>query len=396
MLDPVVRALVVKNFKSFAGQSVELDNPCFLVGRNGAGKSNFVEAFGLLADLTRQPLGAVIEAHGGFSSISYRSHRRQRLRNVGLRIEMGALGQGVTHASYALELRAVKGYSVEVVRERCIVDRDGSRLFFDRDGGFHANIDGLEPAVDRRALVLPLVAGDERLAPVAETLSRFRLVSIRPEALRQLQDPDGGARLLRDGRNAASVLREILDDGRSRERLEQLLGSIVAGTTRVRPKKHGNKLGIEFQQLTGEKREVKFEAYNMSDGTLRVLGILIGVFQPERPSVLLVEEPESTIHAGAIGGVMDALRHAARQCQLVVTTHSPQVLDTEWIDERSIRMVEWRDGQTRIGSVSDATKRILREHIEGAGELLVAGALDAEPLFEGGTQWREPPLFPDL
>ncbi|MCP4545552.1 MAG: ATP-binding protein [bacterium] len=83
--------------------------------------------------------------------------------------------------------------------------------------------------------------------------------------------------------------------------------------------------------------------------------------------MLVIEEPETSIHAGAVGAVVDLIRHATRATQVVVTTHSPEVLDADWIEGRHLRIVEWEGGATGIARPSQATGQALREGIMGAG-----------------------------
>ena len=122
---------------------------------------------------------------------------------------------------------------------------------------------------------------------------------------------------------------------------------------------------------------MKFEAFNMSDGTLRVLGILAAIFQRPAPSLIVIEEPEATVHPGAIGTILDVLRHAGRFMQVVVTTHSPDVLDARWIEDRHLRIASWERGITRVSTVSPSVRAALREHLMGAGELLRSNAMTA-------------------
>ena len=153
------------------------------------------------------------------------------------------------------------------------------------------------------------------------------------------------------------MLREIEsaapDDWRT---ILELLESIVPRTVGVQPKRHGNKLTLEFAQDWSLTEHMKFEAFNMSDGTLRVLGLLAAVFQRPPPSLLVIEEPEATIHPGALGSVLDVLRRAGRSMQVVVTTHSPDILDADWIEDRHLRISQWVAGRTGISSVSPAER----------------------------------------
>ena len=237
--------------------------------------------------------------------------------------------------------------------------------------------------MEPNALALPLVGGDARFQAVARFLSAMRVYRIEPVVLREMQDPDSGVRLRSDGSNAASVLREIQRSSPDTwKQILELLESIVPGTVGVRHKRHGNKLTLEFTQDWGNSKQVKFEAFNMSDGTLRVLGLLTAVFQRSAPSLLVIEEPEATIHPGALGSVLDLLRHAGRLMQVVVTTHSPDILDAEWIEERHLRIAGWEQGATRISQVSPAARTALEGHLMGAGELLRSNALTTADLFE--------------
>jgi hypothetical protein len=63
--------------------------------------------------------------------------------------------------------------------------------------------------------------------------------------------------------------------------------------------------------------------------------------------------------------------------QVIVTTHSPELLDAEWIKDENIRIVGWSEGATRLSEISDASRQALRDHLMGAGELLRSNALNA-------------------
>ena len=120
----------------------------------------------------------------------------------------------------------------------------------------------------------------------------------------------------------------------------------------------------------------------MSDGTLRAIGLLAAVFQRPAPSLLVVEEPEATIHPGALESVLDLLRHASKHMQVVITTHSPDLLDAKWIADRHLRIVEWNEGATRVAPVSDSTRKALQGHLMGAGELLRSNALEPRDFLQ--------------
>ncbi|OGB71079.1 MAG: hypothetical protein A2496_19270, partial [Burkholderiales bacterium RIFOXYC12_FULL_60_6] len=289
-MKPIIETLTIKRFRSFPADHVEFDNPTFLVGRNGAGKSNFADVFAFLAETVSQPLQAVFDKRGGISVVRNRVASRSAPPNFGLGVVLGPCNDSMQSGRFAFEVRALPNYGFEVVRERCEVRAiDGQRFWFDRTKAFKSNVAGLKPAIEPTALCLPVVAGDERFAPVARVLGAMRVYSIEPSRLREMQDPDSGTSLRGDGSNAASVLQELLRVAKDDVvRIGEILSTIVPNTKSVRPKKHGKKLSLDFTQEWGDKRSLRFEAFSMSDGTLRVLGLLMAVFQKPSPTVLVL------------------------------------------------------------------------------------------------------------
>jgi predicted ATPase len=83
-----------------------------------------------------------------------------------------------------------------------------------------------------------------------------------------------------------------------------------------------------------------------------------------------IEEPESGLHPGATGILFECLEEASETRQVIVTSHSPDLLDRDNVNVDDIRAVEMRDGVTLIGPVDDAAKRILSRKLRTAGELL--------------------------
>ena len=384
----MLRRLTLKRFRSLRSATVEFDNPTFLVGQNGAGKSNIVDALSLLADAMVAPFAAVMDTRGGIGAVGHRSTSRGRGADVGVRVDIEGLS-GVREAMYAFEVRPTQGYDYEVRREQCLcVAEDGTPSWFHRADKFRSNIK-THPAPAPNALALPLVAGDERFEPVAQFLSDIQPYRIDPRTLRELQDPDAGFRLRSDGANTASVLHQ-LDPG-TRQHLQEVLQTVVPGEVEVKAERVQNKLSLQFTQRGARAAALRLGPHNMSDGTLRAVGLLAAVLQPKLPSMLIVEEPEATIHPGALGTILDILRHATRSTQTVITTHSPDILEARWIEDRHLRIVSWEDGATRVAPISEATRTALREHLMDAGELLRGNALlGAEQTEERAVLFASP------
>ena len=398
-MEPTIKQLVLKRFRSIPSERITFDNPTIFVGRNGSGKSNIVSAFSFLADAMASPLQAVFDKAGGISAVRNRSSGQSRPPHVGLRVDFGRLNGKAGPGFYAFEVKALPNYGFSVVREQCSVggERDG-RWWFDRVGTeFTSNVSGMKPSLDPASLSLPLVGGEAKFAPVLRTLAAMRVYSIEPSKVREMQEPDSGTSLKFDGANVTSVLKEIERQSKDDfQRISDVLATIVPNTKSVQVKKHGKNLSLEFTQEWGEEKRLKFEGFSMSDGTLRAIGLLAAVFQRPVPSLIVVEEPEATIHPGALESVLDLLRHASKHMQVVITTHSPELLDAKWITDQHLRIVEWTEGATRVAPVSDATRKALHDHLMGAGELLRSNALDAAPLFDHEEKLGQGELFEDF
>lgn len=215
----------------------------------------------------------------------------------------------------------------------------------------------------------------------------MRVYSIEPPKLREMQDPEAGASLRRDGANAASVLEDIKRRmPQDIPRIEQFLSAIVPGISSVSTTRHGQKLTLEFSQKWEETKPLNFEAFNISDGTLRAFGLLLAVFQREKPSVIVVEEPEASIHPAAASAVLDLLRHASKEMQVIVSTHSPEILDAKWIEDQHLRVVNWQKGITTVSRVSDMSRKAMQDHLMQAGELMRSEALETDPLFQDAPE----------
>ena len=269
----------------------------------------------------------------------------------------------------SFEIRRIKNYGFEVIREQCIIHRkNGTREWFNRDQTeFRSRQGKLQPAPEKDTAGLAPRRRGRSSARYSGFFPRCESIQSSRPRVREMQDPDSGTSLRSDGSNAASVLQEIeRQSPEDLDRICELLETIVPKTTRVEPKKHGNKLSLEFTQQWAKSKKVKFEGFSMSDGTLRALGLLTAVYQRPRPSVLVIEEPEATIHPGALGSILDLLRHASRHSQIVVTTHSPELLDAEWIADNNLRMVSWLEGATQISDVSESTAHCPRPTLDGS------------------------------
>ena len=219
------------------------------------------------------------------------------------------------------------------------------------------------PSHDR--LFLVSLSGLEEFRPIYDGLAGMNVFNINPEAIRQPQKPDPGDAMLRDGSNLASVLENLR---RRRPQLktqvEEYLKHIVPGIEAVNRKALGNWETVEFRQLVeGDARPWTFQSSSMSDGTLRALGVLMALFAVDgsMPAPVGIEEPESALHPAAAGLLLEAIRGASEMRQVLVTSHSPDLLDSPSLGPDEVLAVRAERGTTTVARLDAAGARALRE-----------------------------------
>lgn len=372
---PRVHYLQIRNFKSLAEVDVRLSPFTVLVGPNGSGKSNFVDALAFVRQCLEDSIELAFKSRGGIGAVRRRSggHPTHIGIRLGLRLEEKV------SAEYAFEIAAKPAERFRVAHERCVVYGDDGEVhrFEIRDGAFERPIPGIRSQVASDRLALYAASATEEFRPVYDFLTAMRIYSVEPYRLRELQEPDPGDLLKPDGSNAAAVLKKIAEHSSANrfQRLCRLLGKVVQGIEGVEHVTLGKMETLRFRQDIGLKDPWRFDAINMSDGTLRVMGVLLAVFQLGEISLIGIEEPEATVHPTVAELVIEVLMDAARERQVLLTTHSPELLDFKALDDRQIRAVTMEQGKTLVATVDRSVRQAIRDRLYTPGELLRNGEL---------------------
>lgn len=372
----------LRNYKNIARCDVELHPLTFVVGPNGAGKSNFLDALRLVADALRTTLEHAMRERGGIAEVRRRSHGHPTDFAIRVHFELSP-GHG-GHYSFRVGPRERLGF--EVKEEQCVVVGPAAleRAYFHvRDGTVVDASVATPPAASRDRLYLVSASGLAEFRGVYDGLIRMGFYSLSPNAMRDLQSPDPGDLLARDGSNLASVIERLqAQSPTGLERIEQVLAAIVPGMRGVEARNVGPKQTVEFrQEVAGSASAWKFPAASMSDGTLRVLGILVALFQGQNgdagtgASLVCVEEPEVALHPAAAKALVESLREASLSRQVMVTSHSPDLLDEAEIEAEPVLAVESQAGEAKIARLAPGEREVLRERLYTLGELLRQGHL---------------------
>lgn len=377
--------VVVRNYKSIAACDVSPAQLTFLVGPNGAGKSNFLDALRFVADSLRFSIDHALRDRGGIGEVRRRSSGHPTHFAIRLDFDVAE-----SKGRYTFVVGAKRSAGHQVQREECWVFPKGSDTppqFYRVERGQVVRCSySPAPAAAADRLYLVNASGVGSFRPVYDALSGTGFYNLSPEAIRDLQPPDPGDLLKRDGSNIASVLADLATRSPDfKARIEEYLRKIVPGVTGVDRTSVGPRETLQFrQQVRGAQHPWRFYASNISDGTLRACGILVALFQgagsrtSKRPLVG-IEEPEIALHPAAAGVLVDSLREAAEHAQVLVTSHSPDLLDSDEISDDSILAVVAEDGETRIGPLDEVGRSVLRGHLYTAGELLRMDQLAPDP-----------------
>ncbi len=384
-LEPrTIARVALRNYKSIAACDIELAPLSILVGPNGAGKSNFLDALRFTSQALRFSLDHAIRERGGINEVRRRS--RGHPNHFGIRLDFRL---PESSGWYAFEVGAKPQGRYIVRKEECVAvskDRDRSGSFRVENGQTVASSFAHPPGAGSDRLYLMQVAGYPAFRPVYDALAGMGFYNFHPEQIRELQSPDPGDLLKPDGSNIASVLASLkAGSPESAERMVRYLSKVVPGTVGMEAKTVGPKLTLEFrQEVRGDRHPWRFLANNVSDGTLRVLGVLVALYQGsgmESGNAMLVgiEEPEGALHPAAAGVLTDVLLEASGRVQVVVTSHSADLLDRDTIPLESIVAVVSKDGETRLAPLDDTGRAMLRDHLFTAGELLRIDQLSPNP-----------------
>ncbi|MEM9462020.1 MAG: AAA family ATPase [Myxococcota bacterium] len=358
-------SITLTNLLSFGPEPTELElaDVNVVVGPNGAGKSNLLEALNLLHHAPKG-LGRPLREGGGVRECLWQrrggaSDAPQPIATIEARIAAGRVGESTTR--YRVSFTAQAG-RLSIVDESLEDVAVGGEVYFGYVNG--------EPSVSAGAgVLLPLQSSD----PSKSILAQLQDPRSYPELTRlgeQLEEIGvyrywvGGPRSPLRSACRADVptrrLSEFLDNLPARlavlKRDPGVKGAIRAKLEEVSPGFDDIEVSPEggVLQLYLQDGSRVISSHRLSDGTLRYLMLLAILLDPSPPPLILIEEPELSLHPDVLPVLRDLLLDAGRRSQVVVTTQSAAFLDA-WTDHASAVVVcERREGVTSLFRVDPA------------------------------------------
>lgn len=165
-----------------------------------------------------------------------------------------------------------------------------------------------------------------------EAISQWRFYNANDMSLEAIRtaEPQIGPNdvfLAPSGKNLPLVLDNLVQtDYEFEERLNNAMKAILPETRRVRAVRSG-RLNLTVEWYMGDNGKEPFYLSDLSDGTVRMLCWAIILHSPISPSLLVIDEPELSLHPAWMPVLAEWIKMASRKTQVVVCTHSPDLLD---------------------------------------------------------------------
>jgi predicted ATPase len=338
-----LKRLSVRGFKAVKSSGyIDLAPLTLFIGRNGSGKSSLIEALQWMQDAYFD--GLIKSTEGRFRAFSYLLNKRSREIKLHLEFEYAkkpsyydlivkkAVGgdrgivfdetvrEGQTKAQKKL-LWTTKGHKGPVYRstERTSSEKNANQLAI-------------------QTLPSPDSGSPTGLLSISSFIKNIVVLRLSPTMMRfesSLERADG--RILdEEGILLPALLSSFTDEQRKwvRDRVARVLSGIADVTVKKSDRARGYVVASEKMKWTSGSRKVDLPSWMLSEGTRRITALFAALAARPLPSLLIVEEIENGLDPWTLEMVFQELREAStRGTQVIVTTHSPFLLDHVGVEE---------------------------------------------------------------
>ena len=315
----------IKNYLSLRNVEFPLKSLTVLVGPNASGKSNTLRSLRLLNNMLRFEIPPTtidfipnIAWAGGADHITCELHAKVKEKPAQYTLVFKTKGKNLS-VDEELSVNKIKIISVQ----------DGEGTVKDEE-----DKDSKNTTTYKSNKLALRSAGDYGYKPTTSALAEFiqgwEFYDFQPGHIQTnpnrfspiTQDIQESLKLNRYGVNVPDILWEWYEN--KPEDFRYISDSLVASTN----------INIDYRKIDGEFQLCLLEGYkkpiplrSASDGTLRLLAYNILLNQPELPPLIAIEEPERNLHPGALKDIVHILEQLAERTQVIITTHSSQLLD---------------------------------------------------------------------
>ena len=339
--------IAITNWRNFAHIEFDLSSRLFVVGPNSSGKTNLLGALRFLGDIGRRGLVAASEDLGGPDRY-FRS-------GADSAAFVATFNDTQNSTEFALFLRLMSAGSESMKRGS---DADQTFAFpmtdpltgelNDRYLDVHQTITagGKKPADEGESF--PVEDEEAQRTRVRQTLAGIRYIHPNPKKMLERSDrydPDHGTGFFQHaGRFSDQQLDAVVD------RIRPIMAAVVPEIPNLSYQRMGLGTEVVFYSDTpvrGASGVYSHEQF--SEGTLRLLGMLFDLATlPRDTSVVLIEEPETFLQASVVRSLPSLLAEVAmnRDVQMIISTHSPELIDSELVLPSQVLMLRSENGET--------------------------------------------------
>lgn len=335
----IISKIKLHNWKNFQECSVEIAKRTFIVGANAAGKSNFLDAFDFLRDVAKKSGGlqAAVESRGGIKAIRCLSARRRT--DVGIEVTLKESADEPDKWVYSLYFKhtggGIRPNEVVVSSEKVLQVQEGRYLVCRTDNspgetGDTLKYTHLEQAVTSQAFL-----------EVRNVFAEMEYLNIIPQLVRESNS--NSVNDDRFGRGFLMKLSKLNENTREKYLTEvnEVLRCVVPqldGLSFV--KGEGGLYHLEARYIHWRAKGSMQTERQFSDGTLRLIGFLFAFLAGK--GVILLEEPELSLHAGVVAQLPEFIAKMQRNKnrQVIITTHSYDILSNSGIDENEVVLLQ--------------------------------------------------------
>lgn len=382
----MLKTAKIEHYKSLSDVSIGFENLTVFVGRNSVGKSNIIESLLFVRDcLDRGVDAATSDRHGVDSILQWSRYRPFNLEIQLSYVDKNSTGLfilklGSKHREPVILLESGEWTDGET-GQRVAYRREGSKISLQGvEGDLADSINRSESVIDQdnlflRQLQLLPFKSYRQFTHLSRLIYSTNSYSIFPNTLREPQRPSSEHMLSHNGDNLTSILREMASSKASRTRMRyqeiiSLMKRVIPNLERILVRNLSGLLWLNFEVSETDGKSHQLNVSQISDGALRILGILVALYQPNPPRLIAVEEPEQNLHPGALGLLADAFNDRASDTQIVITTHSPHLIDHFAVE--SLRNVALVDGSSKVSTIRPPQKAAIKEGLLTAGEIMVS------------------------
>ena len=388
-----LQSVTIKNLLSFGEDSppLELKPLNILIGTNGSGKSNLLEALGLLQS-TSSDLADPIRAGGGIVEWLWKGSSRKAMPIASIEALVKA-EQWQVPIRYRLAFTRTD-YSMVIEEERIESARplghyENPFLVFEHiHGRAVVNVKGETRQLRREDIDIQQSILSQRKDPdqypeityLGDLFGKFSFYrdwefGINSDA-RGVSAPDSQTSFLdEDASNLGLMLNRLRSEPRIKRRMLEYLRAFYEDAEEIQTPIAGGLLELRLEEKSG----FTTPARRLSDGTLRWLALLAVLLNPSPPPLVCIEEPELGLHPDVIHILAKLLKEAAQTMQLIVTTHSSALVEEFNENPESVVICEKNHGATQLKRLNAADLTVWLEKYN-LGELWRRGEL-------GGNRW---------